>query len=163
MTQISNYLEIVTLNDEVSILVPLDLGLGFAVDLTLKFNVPLDHSHLILGSLLEPRFNLDLEKRCRVQRVLRVLGTTLVKALVTNRKVLDLQGPSSNLGEPGVQVTEVHSLSIFEPGDGRRWAGVCGAIQSDGGALLRLLVAGPSDKVRGARLVGGIWKMRREK
>ena len=150
------YLEIVTLNDEVPVLVPLDLGLGFAVHLALELNVSLDHGYLVLGPTPKPGLDQDLEVGRGVQGVLGVLGPALVRAPVPDLDVADLQGSGADLGKPGVQVAQVDGGAVLEPGQAGGGAGVGGAVQRDGGALLGLGVGRDGDEIGGAGLAGGV-------
>ena len=125
------YLKVFALNDEIPILVPLDGGLGNAVDLTLELNVALLNRDNVLGTAKEARSHLDLKDRGRVHRVLRVLCPALIRSLVLNPDVFNLQTSLSDSQEPRVEVVEVHRSSVLEPRDVGLGDTIGGAVEGD--------------------------------
>lgn len=100
----SAYLKVFALDDELSVLCPLDGGLGPAVELALELDVLLLVGGGAARALDVARRHLHLQLGRHVRRVLRVLRPALVHARVRLAHRVDLQARRRHTSEPAVQI-----------------------------------------------------------
>ncbi len=104
MQTLKCYLKIFTLDDQVSVLVPLNGGLGHAVDFTLELNVAFLDRNNILRSTQKTGRDLNFQNGGRINRVFRVLRSALVSPFVVDFDVFDLEASLADPQEPGVKM-----------------------------------------------------------
>jgi hypothetical protein len=151
MQTLKCYLKVFTLDDQVSVLVPLDGGLGHAVDFTLELDVAFLDRNNILRSTQKTGRDQNFKDGGRVDRVFRVLRSALISAFVIDFDVFDLEASLADPQEPGVKVVEVDGGAVLQPGHVGLGDAVGGAVQGDGGAFAGDFRVARGDQENGGR------------
>ena len=151
MQTLKCYLKVFTLDDQISVLVPLDGRLRHAVDLTLELNVAFLDRNNILRPTQKTGRDQNFQDGGRINRVLSVLRSALVSPFVVDFDVFDLEATLTDPQEPGVKMVEVDGSAVLQPGHVGLGDAVGGAVQGDGGAFAGDFRVARGDQENGGR------------